>query len=179
MSTPFEPADGVEARWKKVYRVLQRTPVGDTITYEVLEGMFPGLDRASLQTVIRRAAKELLEENKRGLRNVRGKGYRVVDPTEHVQIARWHQARSVKSLERGQAAVAHVDMNGMSPEARALSEATLRGLTNQLEYIKRVDVRQQRLEKVLASTVDQTKANTDQLGELAARLAALEKQKGK
>ena len=177
MSPAFEPADGVEARWKKVYRALKGLPVGEVLTYAALEEMLPDLDRGSLQSVIRRAAKEFLEEDKRGLRNVRGKGYRVIEPSEHVQLARWHQDRSMKSLVRGRDAVTHVDLNGVSPEIRALTEATGRALSNQLQYMQRLDVRQKRLEEVLLQTVDQTKANQDQIAKLEERLARMEKEK--
>lgn len=176
MTAPFEPADGVEARWKKVYHVLKGMKTGDILTYELLGEMFPGLERHSLQSVIRRAAKEFLQENNRGLRNQRGAGYRVIDPAEHVEVARWHQERSVKSLRRGHDAVTHVDYNGMSPEVRALTEATGRALTNQLAFMQRLDVRQRNLEERLDATVDRTEANEKQLAELQERLGRLEKE---
>lgn len=174
MTAPFQPADGNEARWKKVYQRIKGMPVDSVLTYTELGEMFPGLDRGSLQTVIRRAQKEFLEKDRRTLRNVRGEGYRAAAPDEHVQIARWHQERSVKSLRRGHDAVTHVDYNEMSPEVRALTEATGRALANQLDYIRRMDIRQKRLEEVLTETVDRTDAHEDQLKSLQERLARLE-----
>lgn len=175
MSPLFEPADGVQARWKKVYDLLKGMDVGDVLTYDTLAELFPELERQGLQGVVRRAAQEFLEENNRGLRNVRGLGYRVINPAEHIEVARWHQARSVQSLKRGQSAVAHVDLSGMSPEIRALTEATGRALTNQLAYMQRMDVRQKKLERVLSDTVDRTATNEDQIRELQERLDRLEK----
>lgn len=174
MTAAFEPADGVEARWKKVYHWLKGRPVGAVLTYAVLEDMFPGLDRGSLQSVIRRAAKELLEKDKRGLRNLRGEGYRVVDPSEHVQIARWHQERSMKSLGRGLNVVKNVDYNGMPQDVRQLTEATARALSMQMQFNRQMDVRQRKLEEVVETTVDRTEANERQIEELKARLARLE-----
>lgn len=177
MTAPFEPADGVEARWKKVYHRLKGMKTGDVLTYTTLAEMFPGLDRHGLQSVIRRAQKELLEENKRGLKNVRGQGYRVIDPSEHMHIARWHQERSLKSLRRGHAVVKNVDYNGMPQDVRSLTEATLRALGAQIEFNTRMDVRQTRLEAVVEQTVDRTEANEQQLKELHERLERIEKGK--
>lgn len=170
----FEPADGVEARWKKIYRVLKGMAVGDVLTYDVLDQLFPGIERATLSNALRRAAKEFLENEKRGLRNVRGKGYRVVDPAEHVQIARVHQEKSIRSIKRGHDVVTNVDYNGMSPELRALTEITGRALANQLGYMQRLDVRQKRLEEVMEQTVNRQEAAEEQIEELRRRLEKLE-----
>lgn len=177
MTGLFEPADGVEARWKKVYERLKGMTVGDVLTYTALEEMFPGLDRHALQGVIRRAAKEFLEEDKHGLRNLRGAGYRVIDPSEHVEVARWHQDRSMKSLSRGHDAVMNVDYNGMPQDIRELTEATARALSMQMQYIQRINIHQKRLEEVLGQTVDRTEANEQQIEGLKERLARLEQEK--
>ncbi len=174
MTAAFEPADGVEARWKKVYRVLKGKPVDSVLTYAELDELFPGLGRPDLQSVLRRAAKEFLDRDKRALRNVRGHGYRVIDPSEHVQVARWHQQRSMKSLQRGHDAVVNVDLNGMSPEVKALTEATARALTMQMQFNRTMDVRQQRLEEAVAETVSRQEVQDETIADLKRRLEALE-----
>ena len=174
MSTPFEPADGVEARWKKVYHRLKGMKPGDVLTYASLDELFPGMERGSLQSVIRRAAKEFLEKDSRGLRNLRGEGYRVVDPEEHVQIARVHQTRSMRSLKRGHEVVTNVDFNGMPKDIRELTEATARALSMQMAFNQRMDIRHRRLAETVAQTVDRTEANEQQIEDLKARLARLE-----
>lgn len=174
MNAPFQPLDGNEARWRKIYDRLKSHAIGSVLTYDDLAEMFPGAELSVIQGAIRRAAKEYLHKDKRALRNVRGQGYRIIDAAEHIHIARAHQKRSMKSLERGHDAVANVDYTGMAPDIRALTEATARALTMQMQFNRTMDVRQRRLEQVVQETVSRQEVHDQAISELKRRLERLE-----
>ncbi len=170
----FEPADGSQARWKTLYEKLKAMAPGDILTYEVMGELLPGVDRNGLQSAMRRAAKEFQVQDNRALSAVPTVGYRIVDPMEHVQLARQYQAKSLRSLARGHDVVTKVDYNGMSPELRALTEATARSFSMQMAFNRHIDIRQRKLEETVASTVIRSEVHEDQIADLQRRLSQLE-----
>jgi hypothetical protein len=88
--TPFEPA-GDKARWRVLYDVLTKHGVGDVVTYDVMGealNLDPEKERHTIQMAIRRAAREYEREDHRALEPVPNEGYRVVEPAEHMRLAR-------------------------------------------------------------------------------------------
>lgn len=173
---PFQPL-GETARWRILYDLLKGCDVGDVLTYERMAdnlGLNPEADRIKIRAALRRAAREFETENKHALVAVSGLGYRVVMPNEHVQLARVQQDRSNRALKRGHSKVVNVDLNGLSPEIRQLTEATMRALSMQMDFNRRLDVRQKRLESVVLATADRTERNEEEIATLKARLARLE-----
>jgi hypothetical protein len=106
--SPFTPI-GEVSRWKTLYGVLQKTPVGGIAPYEELGaalGLDPVADRHTIQVAIRRAAQELEETDKRAVEPVTNVGYRVVEVTERLRLARQHQRKAVRALSRGKSKLA-------------------------------------------------------------------------
>lgn len=179
--SPFAPRDTV-ARWRVVLDHLTGLHPGEVLTYDELTERLGVADRHALQSVVRRAAREFQRTGKHALVAVPNVGYRVVHPDEHVDLARHHQAKSTRSLVRARSAVVHVDYNGLSPETRALAEATARALAMQIDFNRRIDVRQGRIEDAVRAIQegdrrrDEQQQRTDaQVKELLERLERLEK----
>ncbi|BBC66956.1 hypothetical protein MMRN_38520 [Mycobacterium marinum] len=115
--SPFEPA-GAVARWRVLYDLLGERTVGDVLTYDTMAEALeldPVKDRHTIQVAMRRAAKELEQEDKHALEPVQNVGYRIVEPEEHLKLARQHQRRSSRALVRGHSKVVNVDLSSVDP----------------------------------------------------------------
>ncbi len=172
---PFRPA-GDRARWQVIYDLLRKTETGRVLTYaEIAEAL--GLDereRHAIQMAVRRAAKQHEVQDNRAIEAVPNVGYRVVEAPEHLRLARSQQKRSTKALERGHSKVVHVDLTGVDPATRGLFEAMVRGFSLQMEFNRRFDVRQKRLEQSLDAMSERTERTEQEIADLKARLARLE-----
>ena len=174
--TGFEPK-GDRARWRVVYDVLAVRVVGAVVTYEVLADVLdldPEADRGLIQATVRRAAREYEEVDSRALEAVPNVGYRVVEPTEHMRLARGQQRRSHKALARGHSKVVHVDLSGLDPEARRAFEIVAQAFAMQMDFNRRMDVRQGRLEQVVRGIGERHERSEAEILELKARLERLE-----
>ena len=174
--TPFEPK-GDKARWKLIYDILLKRNVGDTITYaemaEVLE-LDADADRHAIQMAVRRAAKEYESADLRALDSVPNEGYRIVEPTEHMRLARKQQKKSHKALQRGHSKVVHVDLSGLDPDSRKAFEVVAQAFAMQMDFNRRMDIRQKRLEQSIASVNEKHDRSAEEIEELKERLARLE-----
>lgn len=183
MSKEREPfkSIGAQARWRTVYEIVKATPTGDIITYERLGealDLHPEHDRMAIQGAVHRAAKEHEQEDKRAVESVSGLGYRPVDPSGSLALARHQQRKSGRALTRGQSKAVNVDLNGVDPEVRKALELVGRAITMQLDFNRRFEGKQARLEQTIreiADSQEQDRKRTDEeLAELRGRLARLE-----
>lgn len=174
--SPFEPA-GAQARWRTLYELLGATAVGEVLDYETmakaLELDAEG-DRHAIQVAMRRASKELETKNGHATEAVPNAGYRVVEPEDHLKIARTHQQKASKSLQRGHSKVVNVDLNGVDPEVRKAFQVVASAFAMQMEFNRRTDVRQKKLEDALKSVQEQSTRTDEEVAELRARLERLE-----
>jgi len=178
--SPFQPI-GEVARWQAVYALLRATKTGDVLTYEAIGealDLDSKADRHAIQMAVRRAAKEHEEADKRAIEAVPNKGYRVVEAPEHLRLARGQSRRASRALVRGQSKAVNVDLGLLEPETRRAFEVVAAAFAAQIEFNKRFDIRQKRLEKAfedIADRTDKTEQRTEQeIAELKARLARLE-----
>lgn len=182
--SPFQPVGG-RARWRVIYDLLKVRKVGDVIDYGEMGGALdldPVKDRTTIQLAMRRAARELETVNKHAVDAVPTKGYRIVEPEEHVDLARRHQKKARKSLVRGHSKVVNVDFNAIDPEARKAFEIIAGAFAAQLDFNRRMDIRQANLERavkaVTAQTEHQAQRTDDEIEQLKARLRRLEERRG-
>lgn len=176
--SPFTPI-GEHARWRTIYNLISQTPTGSVITYEQIAvplNLDPAAARHPIQMACRRAAKESEEAGGRALEAVRGVGYRIVEPEEHLRLAQIHQSKSSRSLVRGKSKVEHVDLSGMEPEVRKTFEVVARAFSVQMELARRLDMRQSKLESALESVQHSTERSAEEIAVLRARLDRLEAQ---
>lgn len=176
MSAPFESL-GEVARWKIIYNLVKASEHGTVLTYAELGAaldLHPLQDRHTIQMAMRRAAKQSEREDGRALESVRGKGYRIVEPQEHLRLARSQQRKSSKALERGHDKVVYVDLTGLEPETLKAFEAMAHGIKVQLDMARRLSVRQTRTEETVALIVNEQDRSANEIAELKARLERLE-----
>lgn len=178
MTVAFEPI-GDRARWRVLYDLLRELDVGHTVAYETLADaleLHADEDRTTIQLAMRRAAKEYLEVDKRSVKAVPGIGYEIVSEEGKLGLARLHQKKAGRSLQRGQSQVVHVDFNGMEPEVRKAFEVMAGAFAAQLDYTRRLDVRQRNLEEAVDAVTQRSDATDAAVVELQRRLDALEQQ---
>lgn len=178
--SPFVPV-GEQARWRTIYDLLRDTKVNDVLTYSkmaVALELHPNEDRHTLQVAMRRAAREFLEVDSHAVTPVVNKGYRVVEATEHYDLARRHQRRSSRELVRGRSKITHVDFAALDPATQKAFEVVAQAFSAQLDFCRRLDIRQRQLSSALANIQqdhDQAKQRTEEeLQSMQERLARLE-----
>jgi chromosome segregation ATPase len=181
---PFRPA-GDQARWKAVYELLKTTAVGDVVSYERIAGALeldPVRHRHAIQMAMRRAAAEHELVDKRAVAAVPNEGYRIVPVRENLVLARRHQRKAGKSLARGESKVVNADLSALDPETRRAFEVVAIAFRAQSDMVRRLDVRQARLEETIAAStrrVEEVEQRTDEeIAALKARLARLEQHDG-
>lgn len=177
MMSSFAPI-GEQARWRIVYDRLKTAAVGDVVTYDELGdalGLNPETDRHAIQMAVRRAAIEYQKVDKRALDAVPNKGYRVVEAKEHVVLARRHQAKSVRSLARGYSVATNVDLSQVDEHTRRALETIAIAFAAQLDFNRRMDVRQRRLEQVIAAQTARAQRTEEELAALRADLEELKR----
>ncbi|GAA2182113.1 hypothetical protein GCM10009785_19890 [Brooklawnia cerclae] len=173
---PFEPL-GEFSRRNLALGVLRGHATGDVVGYDEFGDaldLHPDVNRKVIQDAVRAAGTEFLDVDRQALEAVPNVGYRIVPASEHVRLARGLQRQSSRALVRGHTVVAKVDYNALSPEVRALTEATARAFAAQIEFNRRMDVRQQRLEEAVATVATKQERSDDEVAELRERLARLE-----
>lgn len=176
--SPFEPI-GRQARWRVLYELLTARTVGDVLTYEV---MAEALDldatrvqnRHTIQVAMRRATRELENEQQRATEAVPNVGYRIVEPEEHLRLARQQQRKSSRALVRGHSKVVNVDLSSLDPDVRNAFQVVASAFAMQMDFNRRTDIRQKKLEESLDSIRDKSTRTDDEVAELRARLERLE-----
>jgi hypothetical protein len=174
--SPYQPI-GERARWRVLYEMLQAAQVDEVVKYEDMATVLDldaDDDRHAIHVSFRRAAKEYEQEDSRAVEVIPNVGYRIVEPDEHLRLAKGHQRKAGKSLERGQSKIVNVDLNGLDPEVRRAFEVTARAFALMLDYNRRLDTRQDRLEAALDGMTNRTARTEDEIAELKSRLARLE-----
>ena len=175
-AAPFTPV-GDRARWRIIYDALAVMRPGDVLTYEHaarLLDLHPDDDRHTIQSAIRDAARRNETDNKHAIEAVPNVGYRVVQPTEHARLAKNYQRRSAVAIKSGKSKVVNVDLSGMDPDTRRGFELMALAFSRQEDFNRRMDIRQHRLERVVAATVEKTQRSSEEVAELRARLERLE-----
>lgn len=172
----FAPA-GHTARWRILYGLLTELDPGETLTYEAMAealDLDPHRDRAKIRSAITRAAAEHEVEDKRALQVVPNVGYRVADAGEHIRLARDHQRKSSRSLERGHSKVVNLDRTRLDPATRKLAELIGLAFQAQQDFNRRFDVRQQNLEQAVEMITKRGDRTEDELLEMRQRMDRLE-----
>jgi hypothetical protein len=154
--------------------------VDEVLTYEAMGALLnldSVTDRHPIQMAMRRAARELEQINKHAVDSVPTVGYRIVAASEHVGLAKRHQGKAGRSLVRSYSKVINVDLNGASPELRRVIDVCATVLAAQMDFNRRMDLRQSNLERAVESVVTKTDRTEEELAELRERLARLEQRR--
>lgn len=161
---------GHKAQWEIVTEILETKNIGDIVTYEeLLEALGPDFPRASLSSVVWAAIRKF-RNHKRTFANVRKVGWRMVDASEHKNLARRQQIKSKRRLVEAVAISASTDLARLDPEQRRAQQAQELHLRKLLDRVSRIEERQAKtetrvadVEKGHASTEDRVNRLTDLL----------------
>jgi hypothetical protein len=174
--SPFQ-ATGELARWRIIYDLLRETPVNEVLSYEALGdalGVDPIRDRPTIQGPMRRAKRELLQQDHHAIEVVRDKGYRVVDAVGHLRLARKQQGRAALAVREGHEVATRVDLTGADPGVRNLLEVVAAAFQRQADAIRSLDVRQRNLETAVTAIRGENERTAEERTEILARLERLE-----
>lgn len=173
---PFQPL-GEKARWRTVYELLRKGAVGDVITYDEMGAALevdPVEGRSILRGAVARAAREFELVDNHAVAPKRNEGYRIVKASEHVGLAGQHQRKSNRQLARSHSKVVHVDMNALTPVEQRVVAAAGQLISMQMDFQRRMDIRQKQVEQVAADLVVRTDRSEEEVAALRARLEKLE-----
>lgn len=172
----FEPV-GERARWLVVYDLLVASEINGIVTYEEMAtalGLDPDKDRLTLQGAMRRAAKEHEVLDKRAVTAVPNRGYRVVEPQEHLGLARRQQVRSTRALKRGHSKAVNVDMSKIEPEARKALEMVAGVIALQMDFNRRAEHKLAAHDRAIKSLNEATERTEKERQDILDRLQKLE-----
>jgi hypothetical protein len=169
----FKPI-GLKPRWETVYEMFMASAVGDVLTYDELATALGTKDRTAIRLAVREAAQRHEERDKRAVDSVRGVGYRIVEASEQLGLARRHQRKASRSLARGHSKAVNVDLTGLPPDVRHAFEVVAQAFSLQMDFNRRFDVRQQQMEQTVKEVTDRTARSENEIAELRARLGRLE-----
>lgn len=175
---------GEKSRRQIVVEMIAKLNPDDVVTHEELAeelGLRWPQDKELIRSTVHVARHALGHDHHKALAAVRGVGYRVIRPEEHVQVAAQLQRKSGRTLALAKTTVDTVDLGALTEDQRRLAMAAGAVLAYQQEQLRRLDIRQRGLEKVVGAVteqVDEVTAKTDahqqRLADLERRLANLE-----
>ncbi len=95
---------------------------GDVIAYEDLHEALdrPGGERHAVQQAVRIASRRMLADEKRCLVPVRGKGYKIAHPSEHVAVGKDREVRGVRQFARAVQVYDQTPLDELTPAQREL-----------------------------------------------------------
>jgi hypothetical protein len=177
VTPPFEPVLD-RPRWSYALDLLRQHEVGETVSYEDLASAIQSDKRSVIQSAVRQAGQRLLTEDMRAIEAVPNRGYRIVQPEEHLRLSRSQGRRSQSALTKGRDVASYTDLNGMDPAMRAVVLATAQGF-NRMHDMLRSTNRQLaslgRAQAALEKRVNEASvSNDDRLARLEAQIAELQ-----
>lgn len=119
--TPFQPK-GAVAEWRLLYDEVAKLRPDEVFTIEQAEEAL-GRPLGQNRSPVYRATLELERNHRRTLATVRGVGYRVALPSEHLGLGLAHSDRARTAMKRGVERAEAADRKGLTPsQARRLEE---------------------------------------------------------
>src|SRR5262245_30906596 len=118
------------------YDFLRPLPYGTQLSYKDLSTVITiPADSHRGRAAILRAGRQLLQDERKLLVNVRSTGYQIAQPNEHVAQAKRYRAGARRRLRRAWAAVVYLETEGLTPKelTDALAEQVRAGLTLAME----------------------------------------------
>jgi hypothetical protein len=136
----FKPI-GEVARWRKVYRVFQKTPIGRTVTFRTLAAeleMDAEADRGSIRAAARMAAQELLRKEDRAVESVPGEGYRIVTAGRQIALAANQVERAATNLDRGRELTSHIRLDELNAQERQIVHTMALGFSQVAAWARQI-----------------------------------------
>ncbi len=176
----FQPV-GEKSRRSLVLDLLRGASVGDVVTYGDLYEALKTSDRALVQAAVGSAKNEFLRIDQRALEAVPNIGYRLVESSDQMRLAKGQQSKASRALVKSKDLVVNIDYNNLTPVERKLAEAMGYMLAQQSDFMRRYDIRHKNLENALEAItvkVDQSAESQEDIRERLARVEARLAEKG-
>lgn len=136
MSAPFEPADGVQARWRYCYDLAATRAVNEQITvHEVMELL--GCDDTTAWAAMREARDHLEADGKRSVRTVPRFGWIVASASVHLRMAADRQRRAGRQVRKAISVIDAAPRGELSQFERQQADRQLASLTTMHDLHKR------------------------------------------
>ena len=161
--------------WQRIYAHMQGMSIGDVLRYDVITELIGPGSRSHFQHLARRAGAEMERRDSRVIEAVPLVGYRIVEPSEQIRLAKSRQRRARRELDKAKSKVVHIDRSGLDETTCALVDVMAAALSAQVDFTRRLDVRQRRLEAAVAAVQSSQERSEADLTDLRARLERLER----
>lgn len=165
------------SRRVRALEALRSRKPGEVVPYSELVQLIGVEDHKGVQSAVNSAKYRLALDYLMAVESVPGVGYRVVPSRERVRLARTDQHRAQQALKRGRRTAIYVDVRELDSSDRDLLEKTAQSLALQLDFARRMDVRQDSIDAALRTVPTGSKSSgertRDEIKRLEARLAAL------
>lgn len=173
--TVFVPLADVSQRQMVIDMAADVEP-GEIITYEAIESLL-GLDRPRAQSVVNQAKFGLQKTHQKSLVAVRGVGYRVLSPSEHLELAKVHQAKGRRQTRKSRQAVEHTDYSKLNEAERTKYDVAIGVLRTLERWERRADLRyasRERLDDFVSAQSTKNARTDSEVSDLKTRLARIE-----
>jgi hypothetical protein len=165
------------SRRVRAIEALRGRHAGEVVLYSELQDAIGVEDHKGVQSAVNSAKYRLALDYLIAVESVPGVGYRIVPSRERVRLARTDQHRAQQALKRGRRTAIYVDVRDLDSKDRELLERTAQSLALQLDFARRMDVRQESIDAALRTVPNGSKSKgertRDEIRRLEARLAAL------
>ena len=117
----MESVEKKKKKYELLVDVVSKYCYGDTITHKDIESIIGEHYRtAKYNAVVNQAKKYLLQKHSKAIENVRGYGYRVIQPDDYVMHTLGHYKRGFNELQKGKDILDYAPERDMSDEAREI-----------------------------------------------------------
>lgn len=168
---------GIEAQWETIYRHISEMSIGDEIKDDELVGLLPDAAENSVPGAFWRAVRAVEDEKSRTFARVRGVGYRMVEASQHEQLARRQHKFAKRRLKSAARKLHSADRTLLTADERRRFDALEDHVSRQQEMLHRLEARQERTEselKVIRRTHKQDIAMVAEEAREAAKSATVE-----
>jgi hypothetical protein len=148
---------GEKSRREMLVALVSDAPYGSVLGYDTIADAIGAEDKATVQAAVNGSLASIGRELSKTLVNVRGVGYRVPHPNEHVDVGRSRRGRMARQGRKGKAVTTYVDLSAMTKsEATAtVSEA------NKFAEIDSFMRRQKKFNWAIANEVARVEGDAD------------------
>jgi len=132
----FTPKDGKQAIWKYIYDAVKEYTCGKEFSYAQLADM-TGFKREIIQQSKTKVNNELKKVHKKLLTNIRGVGYKMAEPTEHIIEAKSHEKKGNRQTKKARTLLDNIDTSKMTIDEKMRLEAYTLHMQNKLLMVRK------------------------------------------
>jgi len=109
--------------WKDLFDEFEDLGSGSILTYAQLNEFLPkgGDIRTNKRYVFEKFKKEMLHQRQKALENIINKGYRIVEPKEHVRLTRKEMARAERRARQAVDILLNTDLTKLTERERVVA----------------------------------------------------------